>query len=214
MAREYFLLGVVSVSIGIIIFLIMYFLIYKKIMKGTKKLNVVKLFLWFIFLIYTVVVLGATFVNRVPMNYENINIHIFSSYIKVWNRFSVLELRNLIFNILMFLPFGFMLPLLFKKCEKFYITYLVGLCMTFFIEVLQLISRRGIFELDDIVNNLLGCMIGYGIVMIFLLFSKKNSKSLKNKVLTLACYQLPFVITLISFAIIFINRGYLNINLL
>ena len=100
MAREYFLLGVVSVSIGIIIFLIMYFLIYKKIMKGTKKLNVVKLFLWFIFLIYTVVVLGATFVNRVPMNYENINIHIFSSYIKVWNRFSVLELRNLIFNIL------------------------------------------------------------------------------------------------------------------
>lgn len=84
--------------------------------------------------------------------------------------------------------------------------------MTIFIEVLQLISKRGIFEIDDIINNTLGCMIGYGIVMIFLLFSKRNKGSLKSKVLTLACYQIPVIITIISFSTIFINRGYSNIN--
>lgn len=212
MASEYLLLGIGSVSIGISIFLIIYFLIYKKIMKGTKKLNTSKVLLWSIFLIYTVMVLGATFVHRIPGMYENINLHMFSSYIKVWNRFSLLELRNLILNILMFVPFGVMLPLLFKKCEKFYITYFLGLCMTILIEVLQLISKRGIFEIDDIINNTLGCMIGYGIVIIFLLFSKRNKGSLKSKILTLLCYQIPVIITIVSFSTIFINRGYSNIN--
>lgn len=212
MAREYFLLGLFSVSIGISIFLTIYFLIYKKIMKGTKKLKASKILLWSIFLIYTVIVLGATFIHRTPVMYENINLHIFSSYIKVWNRFSLLELRNIIFNILMFLPFGFVLPLLFKKCEKFYITYFLGLCMTISIEVLQLISKRGIFEIDDIINNTLGCMIGYGVVMIFLLFSKRNKKSLVNKVLIMLCYQIPVIITIISFSAIFNNMTHLSMK--
>lgn len=212
MAREYFLLGLFSVSIGISIFLTIYFLIYKKIMKGTKKLKASKILLWSIFLIYTVIVLGATFIHRTPVMYENINLHIFSSYIKVWNRFSLLELRNIIFNILMFLPFGFVLPLLFKKCEKFYITYFLGLCMTISIEVLQLISKRGIFEIDDIINNTLGCMIGYGVVMIFLLFSKRNKKSLVNKVLIMLCYQIPVIITIISFSAIFNNMAHLSMK--
>lgn len=212
MAREYFLLGLFSVSIGISIFLTIYFLIYKKIMKGTKKLKASKILLWSIFLIYTVIVLGATFIHRTPVMHENINLHIFSSYIKVWNRFSLLELRNIIFNILMFLPFGFVLPLLFKKCEKFYITYFLGLCMTISIEVLQLISKRGIFEIDDIINNTLGCMIGYGVVMIFLLFSKRNKKSLVNKVLIMLCYQIPVIITIISFSAIFNNMAHLSMK--
>lgn len=212
MAREYFLLGLFSVSIGISIFLTIYFLIYKKIMKGTKKLKASKILLWSIFLIYTVIVLGATFIHRTPVMYENINLHIFSSYIKVWNRFSLLELRNIIFNILMFLPLGFVLPLLFKKCEKFYITYFLGLCMTISIEVLQLISKRGIFEIDDIINNTLGCMIGYGVVMIFLLFSKRNKKSLVNKVLIMLCYQIPVIITIISFSAIFNNMAHLSMK--
>ena len=212
MAREYFLLGLFSVSIGISILLTIYFLIYKKIMKGTKKLKASKILLWSIFLIYTVIVLGATFIHRTPVMYENINLHIFSSYIKVWNRFSLLELRNIIFNILMFLPFGFVLHLLFKKCEKFYITYFLGLCMTISIEVLQLISKRGIFEIDDIINNTLGCMIGYGVVMIFLLFSKRNKKSLVNKVLIMLCYQIPVIITIISFSAIFNNMAHLSMK--
>ena len=37
------------------------------------------------------------------------------------------------------------------------------------------ISKRGMFEIDDIINNTLGCAIGYGIVMIFIsLFKRKK----------------------------------------
>ena len=100
----------------------------------------------------------------------------------------------------MFVPLGFMIPLLFKKCKRWYITYLIGFGATLFIEILQLISKRGIFELDDIINNTLGCIIGYGIVIFFISIYEK-----RYKVLTNIIYQIPLIITVISFSIIFIT---------
>ena len=170
LARQYMLLGVIVV----ILLLTGYFLLYKKLMKGTDKLNKIKFGLWSIFVIYIVVVLGATIGHRTSA-YGNINLHLFSSYKNAYNSFSIREWRNIILNILMFVPIGFLLPLLFKKCQCFYITYLAGFFLTLFIEILQLITKRGIFELDDILNNTLGCAIGYGIIMIFIsLFKRKT----------------------------------------
>lgn len=188
-------LGVIIITL----FLIGYFLIYKKIMKGTNKLNASKVGLWSIFIIYMVIVLGATIGDRVSM-YESVNLHLFSSYKDAYNSFSMIEWRNIILNILMFVPLGFMMPLLFEKCKKWYITYLIGFGVTVFIEVLQLISKRGIFEVDDIINNALGCIIGYGIVKIFILIYEKKYKVLSNFV-----YQIPLIMTVVSFSMIFIN---------
>ena len=60
LARQYMLLGVIVV----ILLLTGYFLLYKKLMKGTDKLNKIKFGLWSIFVIYIVVVLGATIGHR------------------------------------------------------------------------------------------------------------------------------------------------------
>ena len=176
LARQYMLLGVIVV----ILLLTGYFLLYKKLMKGTDKLNKFKFGLWSIFVIYIVVVLGATIGHRASA-YGNINLHLFSSYKNAYNSFSIREWRNIILNILMFVPLGFMIP-------------------TLFIEILQLISKRGIFELDDIINNTLGCIIGYGIVIFFISIYEK-----RYKVLTNIIYQIPLIITVISFSIIFIT---------
>lgn len=63
-------------------------------------------------------------------------------------------------NILMFLPLGFLLNMIIgekKKC--------VALCFGFslFIEIVQLITRLGSFEVDDLIHNTLGCFIGAAI---------------------------------------------------
>ena len=34
------------------------------------------------------------------------------------------------------------------------------------IEILQLVSRRGLCEIDDVVHNMIGAVIGVGIVML------------------------------------------------
>lgn len=112
LAKQYMLLGIIVA----ILILTGYFLLYKKLMKGTDKLNKFKFGLWSIFVIYIVVVLGATIGHR-SSGYGNVNLHLFSSYKNAYNSFSIREWRNIILNILMFVPLGFMIPLLFKNVK-------------------------------------------------------------------------------------------------
>lgn len=201
-AKQYFLVGIVGALILTVVFLTGYFLVYKKQMKGTKKLNPSKMALWIIFFIYIIIVMGATIGDRTPIN-ESLNLHLFSSYIDAYNSFSLSQWRNIILNILMFVPLGFILPLLFKKCEKWYIAYSIGLGATLFIEILQHVSKRGVFELDDIVNNALGCIIGYGVIMFINSMFRRKEK--RQKVSTIIAYQIPLMVTILSFSIIFIT---------
>lgn len=201
-AKQYFLVGIVGALILTVVFLIGYFLVYKKQMKGTKKLNPSKMALGIILFIYIIIVMGATIGDRTTIN-ESVNLHLFSSYIEAYNSFSLSQWRNIILNILMFVPLGFILPLLFKKCERWYITYSIGLGATLFIEALQYISKRGVFELDDIVNNALGCIIGYGVIMLIKSIFRRKEKREKNS--TIIAYQIPLMVTIISFSTIFIT---------
>ena len=179
LARQYMLLGIISSIVIVTLFLIGYFLVYRKLMKGTKKLKASKVGLWSIFLIYMIVVLGATIGDRVS-GYESINLQLFSSYKDVYNNFSLGEWRNIILNILMFVPIGF-------------------------IEILQLVSKRGIFELDDIINNSLGCAIGYGIVMLFISLFKRKKVNQKYKALITISYQIPLIVSIIFISMTFIK---------
>lgn len=68
-------------------------------------------------------------------------------------------LVQVIMNVLAFIPIGFLLGT-FKglKCWR---VLLVGLCFSILIELLQLVLKRGLTEIDDVVHNGVGCMIGY-----------------------------------------------------
>ena len=89
----------------------------------------------------------------------------------------------------MLVPFGFLLPLFSDRFKKFYWTLSLGFLFTFGIEATQYITKRGIFEVDDIMNNWIGAIIGYSLVM-FLLTSISKEKT-KFKPLKLIIYLLP-----------------------
>lgn len=184
---KYMLVGITGCIISASIFLIVYFSVYKKIMKGENKLNLSKIGLYSAFIIYMVMVIEVTIISRDPL-YGGIPIEVFTSY---KNAIYSGECTNIILNIFMFVPLGFILPLLWKRCKKWYVTYLLGLFITLTIEIVQLITMRGIFEVDDIINNFLGCAIGYGLVMTFTLMFKK-----RNKILSIIIYQIPLILTI------------------
>lgn len=78
---------------------------------------------------------------------------------------------EIILNYILFLPVGVLIPILVgcgKRKDKkiFIITILTGLLISFTIELLQLILCRGLFEWDDILGNVIGTAIGYGIYKI------------------------------------------------
>ena len=84
-------------------------------------------------------VIGRNAGNRISYNLflDNINTHF-------------------ILNCIMFMPIGYMLP----RLKSYKATVLFGFILSCCIEVLQLIMRRGTFEIGDIIGNSLGTVIG------------------------------------------------------
>ncbi len=64
-------------------------------------------------------------------------------------------------NILMLVPFGFLLPQLFAKCRSLLSTAAAGVLFSVLIEVTQYVLRRGFTETDDVIHNAAGAVIGY-----------------------------------------------------
>ncbi len=68
-------------------------------------------------------------------------------------------LVQVIMNVLAFIPIGLLLGTF--KGMKWWHVLLIGLCFSMLIELLQLVLKRGLTEIDDVVHNGVGCVIGY-----------------------------------------------------
>ena len=68
---------------------------------------------------------------------------------------------NLAGNILGFVPAGFFIPILWKNRRGFLFTVCITFQMSLLVEILQLIFRVGSFDVDDLLLNTLGGMLGY-----------------------------------------------------
>lgn len=113
---------------------------------GTMKFDTSKVFpLW---------------VNLIPI------VHLFDVY-DGW-------IINIIGNIAMFIPVGIVWPVCFKKLDTFGKTILAGVGFTLFIEIMQLPFYERCSDIDDIILNSAGYIIGAGIV--FLIRKSRNKK--------------------------------------
>lgn len=81
---------------------------------------------------------------------------------------------NIIGNIAAFIPFGFCMPLLSKAYRNFMVIVLNGFCITSCIETMQLVFKVGSFDIDDIILNVAGVIIGYGLYKIIMFIRKKS----------------------------------------
>lgn len=66
-------------------------------------------------------------------------------------------------NILLCIPLGILLPLGFRRLRKPQYCILAGMLFSIALEVLQLVTQRGHFQVDDTVTNTLGTAIGWGV---------------------------------------------------
>ena len=62
------------------------------------------------------------------------------------------------------IPFGYFLPLIWKeRINKWYKVVLFGIGVSVLIEVIQLITLKGFCDIDDVILNGIGCVIGWNI---------------------------------------------------
>ena len=128
--------------------------------------------------------------NLVPFR-EISRMPLLLKYLGFWPAFI-----NVFGNVIVFIPLGFFLPFLVRKLRKWYATALLCFELTFLVEIIQLITKVGVFDVDDMILNLLGGIIGYVIFcLIFRVYvrhqlkvrrqereeAKKESLALKGK---------------------------------
>jgi glycopeptide antibiotics resistance protein len=80
-------------------------------------------------------------------------------YIRYADRLNSFE--NLVGNIVAFIPFGFILPMIVRWGGKLLILFLHVFIFVVGIEIFQLFSAFGVFDVDDILLNCLGAVIGW-----------------------------------------------------
>lgn len=194
--KEYIVLGIVAlIGIGILFF-VGYKIVYQKWMKGKKRITKKNLIVYGMSICYFAIVFGAVFLNRGKF-YNSVNLHLFSSYLEAYHNMSMTLFRNLLLNIALFVPLGVFLPLYTQKLDKVYKVIPVGFLITLLIETMQYMTRLGIFEVDDILNNTLGVWIGYGLYKTYVNIKKKEKKS------HLVGYLSPILIVILSFLVMF-----------
>ena len=64
-------------------------------------------------------------------------------------------------NVLLFIPYGFVCGLAFPWARNFFRCVWFGAMTSVMVELLQLITERGYFQIDDIMTNILGTMVGF-----------------------------------------------------
>ena len=84
--------------------------------------------------------------------------------------------QRLASNVLAFVPFGLFLPLLVKRMRAPGKILLLGFEFSLLVEIVQLFSKVGSFDVDDILLNTLGVVLGYAGFRFFQALRVHNSR--------------------------------------
>lgn len=132
----------------------------------------VKTLPYYLLFFYAAIVICSTLIFRNGEGGRGVHLIPFWSYFATDN-FPRLPIEN-VMNFLAFMPMGFLLGLITIKL-KWYQVATVGCGFSLFVELTQLIFKRGMCELDDVIHNTLGCLVGYSIVGLIGFIFKKRS---------------------------------------
>ena len=129
-----------------------------------RRTNFIHMIWVFIFLYYVYLVLETTGIGTIweiglypgMKLQEEINLIPFRDGISL----------SMILNVVMLMPLGFLLPLLWKEYQSLVRTAIIGFCFSCGIEFCQLFNRR-VSDVDDLLMNTLGAILGWLIWIVF-----------------------------------------------
>lgn len=153
----------------------------KKKSKAHKKVVTILFYLYIISLTYFL--FFSEYLNRgdIAQDYR-MNTELFREikrYLLYWR---VLGIRSFMINIpgniIAFMPFGFLVPYINEKYRRFWTMAILSFFFSQTIEVVQLITKVGCFDVDDIFLNTIGGIIGY---ICYKIFAGTKNKKRKKK---------------------------------
>ena len=167
-----------------------------------------------VFIIYVAVLIWAAIISRSEGYTDSVNFSPFYSYrfmLGFYNSFDVF--KQIIDNILVFVPFGLLFPAACntKRSKKGYASViLAGFLLSLTIETVQFVFSIGFAEVDDIINNTWGCIAGCGVYALADKLEKKDDGLMLKKG-WLRCAAAPLSV-LVIFGVIWCYREFILLN--
>lgn len=181
----------IRILIPIILLLIAFaILLKKKQLNNQQELKIgkrtisIKTVLLILLTIYLLVYIHLTFTYRRPMERAKINLTPFWSYhsaiqfipFKIKRKWLA---RQILLNIFLTVPLGLLLPLLYHRTKHPRLwTVITVTLLSILTEALQFFTRRGLCELDDLIDNLLGVVLGVVILSTGSQIMRKKGRTL------------------------------------
>lgn len=166
------------------------------LLKGHKKIILYKELLMLIFIIYALCLFHV--VTYQDVNFGTNNFIPFKEIFR-YDLGTPKFIKNIIGNIIMFIPFGFFASY-FLKSKKISIPLILTIILTTTIETVQYYIGR-VFDIDDIILNIVGGILGY-LLFIIMDFLQNKIPGLKNNhILNLLIIIIIVIIVIYGFDI-------------
>lgn len=156
-----------------------------------KHKTIIRVCSWFLFVVYVVCMVYFLFFSeqfgRIPSEESRANLEPLKE-IKRFIKYSeqlggISFFINLFGNVLCFMPFGFVIPILSVRQRRLWKVTLLSFLCSLVVEVTQYVTKLGVFDVDDLLLNTIGGFLGYvlfaiclGIMHILFPYKKNNTE--------------------------------------
>lgn len=141
------------------------------VLQWTRKKPYRRTLEWCAFAAYAFFLLYATFLSRTVAETYSYRLSVMGAARKAWELlkgdFSLLRITDLrslegiLINILLFVPLGFLLSRMWTM--RWWQILLIGAVVSVIIEIVQLVTKLGMLDVDDWIFNTLGTAVGIGL---------------------------------------------------
>lgn len=178
-----FLLSIIGLNLLFLPIWIFWRIWYRK--KEIEEKPIIREILLFVFAEYFVCLAAVTIVplpfSKAGAPYLNLDFfhQTYNNFLSAWNHTSSRtvwnETENLLGNIILFLPLGFLLPLIYTKFRYFFKVLVVAFLCSFFIESTQYFisinwGYNRIADIDDLALNVIGAVFGYLMFKLYIIY--------------------------------------------
>lgn len=166
-------------------------------MSRNKRERIQSVFLYGVFICYFVLLMKILLFSRIAhTELRSINLIPFKSILNYLSgstaNAKAFAFGNVIGNIVIFIPFGVYLPL-FKKDKRILPNLLILGAVSLLVEIIQGIFGIGTADIDDLILNCLGGLIGISGYRL-LLFWVRDEKKIRTAITILSAVGLPAIV--------------------
>ena len=154
--------------------------------KGRKQDDVFSWYRNILLVVFALYIIGVFYVTGAGTLYDAIGLRVeyIAEHINLVPFSQRIDVKGYVLNIILLMPFGFLLPMIWDDMRKPIPVILSGFAFSLLIEVSQILSSRGT-DIDDLILNTLGAALGFSCYRAWDRITKSKFQSNGKAVMTL-----------------------------